>query len=193
MVGVGIAGTGDGALARETLASADRAWGERAAELVVVVRAVLASQLGLRARDPLVDDLTQEVIRRALDGREQARPGAPLRPWVLGIARHVAADEARRRARLAPLPEGAEPAGAVAEPARDPEELAHRGQRLERLRAALAQLPEPWRRALILFHVEDLPYREIARELGVPVGTVGTWIARGRARVAELIGAGGED
>jgi RNA polymerase sigma factor (sigma-70 family) len=189
MVGVGIAGAGDRAHAREALASAERAWGERAAQLVVVVRAVLAAQLGLRAGDPLVDDLTQEVVRRALDGRERARAGAPLRPWVLGIARHVAADEARRRARLAPLDEAPDAAvGALSEPARDPEELALRAEGLERLRVSLAELPEPWRRALLLFHIEDLSYREIAGALSVPMGTVATWIARGRAQLVARLG-----
>jgi len=172
---------------------AERAWGDRAAELVLVIRAVVAAELHLQPRDPLLDDLTQEVVRRALDGRERVRPNAPLRPWVLGIARHVAADEQRRRARLTSL--DAMPGASIGletfvDQRPNPETAAQQTQRLGRLRKALAQLPDSWRRALLLFHLEGLSYLEIARELSVPVGTVGTWIVRGRA---QLLAAANED
>jgi RNA polymerase sigma-70 factor (ECF subfamily) len=46
--------------------------------------------------------------------------------------------------------------------------------------AALRQLPEPQRRALVLHHVCDLPVHEVAAEVGAPEGTVKARLSRGR-------------
>lgn len=179
------ADTGAGAV----MAAAERAWGDRAAGLSVVVRAVLAFELRLGVSDPTLDDLTQDVLRRALEGKDRLRPGAPLRPWVLGIARHVAADERRHRARTVPESPTSfeEKVQALVDPGCGPDELASRAERWERVRAALRALPETHRRAVLLFHVEDMSYQQIAKELGVPMGTVATWVSRGRARLLALV------
>ena len=50
------------------------------------------------------------------------------------------------------------------------------------------QVPEEFRVALVLRDVMDLDYEQIAEILGVPGGTVRSRIARGRARLAELLG-----
>jgi RNA polymerase sigma-70 factor (ECF subfamily) len=59
-----------------------------------------------------------------------------------------------------------------------------RAERGREVSSALDQLPLPQRQALWLFHAEGLSYREIALRLSVPVGTVGTWILRGREQLA---------
>ena len=56
------------------------------------------------------------------------------------------------------------------------------------LDAALARLPEEFRVAVVLRDVGDLDYAEIAEVLGVPVGTVKSRIARGRAALAQSLG-----
>lgn len=53
--------------------------------------------------------------------------------------------------------------------------------------AALKQLPEAQRRALVLHHLADLPVHEVARETGVPEGTVKARLSRGRAALAALL------
>lgn len=53
--------------------------------------------------------------------------------------------------------------------------------------AALEQLPEAQRRALVLHHIADLPVRDVARETGVPEGTVKARLSRGRAALAALL------
>jgi RNA polymerase sigma factor (sigma-70 family) len=176
---------------RTTRVAATQAWGEQAAALTQVIRAVVAAELRLGAGDPLVDDLTQEVIRRALEGRDRLRAAAPLRPWVIGIARHVASDEQRRRARA--RADAGDALAMAVDPGAGADDLLHRAQRLRGMRAALGGLPMPWRRALLLFHLEDLSYRQIARELGVPVGTVGTWIARARDHLMKSLPQEEED
>lgn len=53
--------------------------------------------------------------------------------------------------------------------------------------AALRRLPEDQRRALVLHHIADLPVREVAREVGVPEGTVKARLSRGRTALAALL------
>lgn len=54
--------------------------------------------------------------------------------------------------------------------------------------AALARLPEDFRVAVVLREVADLDYADIAITLGVPIGTVRSRIARGRAALAKELG-----
>ena len=56
--------------------------------------------------------------------------------------------------------------------------------------AALGRLPEDQRRALVLHHIADLPVAEVAREVGVAVGTVKARLSRGRATLALLLAEG---
>ena len=53
--------------------------------------------------------------------------------------------------------------------------------------AALKQLPEAQRQALVLHHVADLPVQDVAREVGVPEGTIKARLSRGRAALAVLL------
>ena len=152
-----------------------------------VVRVVAAAVLAVGRDHADVDDVASETMRRAVEGHERLRPGDPVRPWVIGIARHVALDARRSRGRA--LRRNAEPPGAtpelsaaeqVASPKPDPFEQLARARRDSQVREALEQLPEGSRQALTLFHLEELGYEEIAAKLGVPMGTVATWISRGR-------------
>ncbi len=58
--------------------------------------------------------------------------------------------------------------------------------------AALAQVAEEFRVALVLRHIADLDYEEIAVILEVPVGTVRSRLSRGRAQLTALLGNQGE-
>ena len=49
----------------------------------------------------------------------------------------------------------------------------------------LAELPESQRQALTLFYLEEKSYDEVSTALDVPMGTVKTWIHRGRRALAE--------
>jgi RNA polymerase sigma-70 factor, ECF subfamily len=53
--------------------------------------------------------------------------------------------------------------------------------------SALATLPLNHRRAVVLHHLAGLPVDEVARELGAPVGTVKSWLSRGRAGLASAL------
>ena len=55
--------------------------------------------------------------------------------------------------------------------------------------AAIAELPPAYRETLVLRDVQGLGYREISQVTGVPIGTVMSRLARGRAQVIKTIGA----
>lgn len=154
-----------------------------------VVSAILKEPIG----SPDVDDCTGETMRRALE-KDASRTGE-LRPWLLGIARHVALDTIRARqkdrARHSSVPAAPSSESAVVDRLIDPEKSAEAllldAQERARVERALARLPEGTRRALHLFHSEQKEYADIAKELDVPLGTVATWITRGRKRLAEIL------
>lgn len=168
---------------------------ESRSEIVVLVARILRRT----KNDPDVQDCTNETMRRALEHGGALRPDQAFRPWLFGIARHVALDalraEYRRRERHLTMPRSATFGSAetefvvgLADRSAGPEALAAERERARRLELALERLPSQQREALLLFHVEELGYREIAELLGVPVGTVGTWVLRGRQGLAAELG-----
>ena len=68
-------------------------------------------------------------------------------------------------------------------PSPGPEGKASLREQLSHLDRALADLDEGPRDAIILFHIGEMSYRDIAAALEVPIGTVMTWLHRGRARL----------
>lgn len=159
------------------------------------VRALIAHVLGVGLGHADVEDCTSEALRRALEGYTRLQPGAALRPWLLGIARHVALDARRARVRAlrrdaSPEPgdeEGRAALDQVETALPDPHEQAVLAERTARVQHAFGLLPTAQRQALSL-HAEGLGYREISAELNVPIGTVCTWIARGRQALARALG-----
>ncbi len=126
-------------------------------------------------------DLSQETFLKAFKALGGFRPEAPMSPWLLAIARNCFLDQTRLR-RHDPLEDG--DAGAE-----DPALL--RLSADTGIMDALQHVPSPLREALVLRHVEDLTYDEIAVVLGSPLGTVKTWIHRGRANLRQLMEKGG--
>ena len=175
----------------------DPAFAREAAALRPVVRAVVASMLRERVEHADVEDCTHEALRRAFEGRARLRDGEAVRPWVIGIARHVALDtlRARKRARLRDgnggsaddtgddLPAAVE---RLPDPSDDPFERVSKARRDALVRDAIDALPSGQRKALTMFHLEGLGYQEIAERLEVPLGTVATWVLRGRKAIAEV-------
>jgi RNA polymerase sigma-70 factor (ECF subfamily) len=75
----------------------------------------------------------------------------------------------------------------LVDPSPAPEEHAAGAERARRIRSALDGLAPPQRQAMLLFHVEGEGYQRIAEKLGVPMGTVATWLSRGRRSLAEAL------
>jgi RNA polymerase sigma-70 factor (ECF subfamily) len=166
-----------------------------AAEMRPLLRAVAAAVLHVGLEHPDVEDAVSETMRRAIEGRARIRAGEPLRAWIVGILKHVALDAARSRTRA----QKRHATDASPESARDltdripdskptPFDRAARTEEVARLNAALATLPDKQREAIVLFFIEGLSYVEIGKKLGVPMGTVATWILRGRKALAATLG-----
>jgi RNA polymerase sigma-70 factor (ECF subfamily) len=59
--------------------------------------------------------------------------------------------------------------------------------------AALRQIPEAQRRAIVLYHLAGLSVEQVAAEVGVPAGTVKARLSRGRAALAHLLGESADE
>jgi RNA polymerase sigma-70 factor (ECF subfamily) len=129
------------------------------------------------------EDLAQETFVRAFVHFERFDPERPLLPWLIAIARRLCLDLLRRRAVAARIP--TMPIDTVTMPG--PEVEASIREQLRHLDRALADLDEGPREAIILFHIEQLSYRDIAAALEVPMGTVMTWLHRGRAQLKRAL------
>jgi RNA polymerase sigma-70 factor (ECF subfamily) len=124
------------------------------------------------------EDVTQEAFARASVRWSRLRTYDLPEAWVRRVALRLATDRFRQaRRRLAALrrlnPEPRVPAVSV-------EALA--------LAEELRALPLAWRKAIVLHHLVGMPVEEAARTLGVPPGTVKTWLARGRRALAARLG-----
>ena len=63
----------------------------------------------------------------------------------------------------------------------------------KRLQATLERLPVAYREVIVLRELEDLAYKEIARVLDIPTGTVMSRLARGRRLLGEYLLEGGKE
>ncbi|MCA9641932.1 MAG: RNA polymerase sigma factor [Polyangiaceae bacterium] len=156
------------------------------AELRPALQGYIRRRLGPGSNHADVEDCLSETLRRALEGRHKLRSLEDLSRWAFGIARHVTIDRRRGASREVVLDTTTDTAWDGASPEY---ELIDR-RRKQALLVALETLPAQERRALIFFHAENKSYKEISQMLGVPLGTVCTWIARARKRLEqELIEA----
>jgi RNA polymerase sigma-70 factor (ECF subfamily) len=128
-------------------------------------------------------DLVQDTYERALRAWPSLPPASNVRAWMVTILHNLFIDRCRRaktRGRVEPLDEVQVAAEAPAAPTPwqdiSPEQLA----------AAIAQLPEEFRRVYAL-HSQGRSYDELAAELGIPKNTVGTRLLRARKKLRELL------
>lgn len=127
-------------------------------------------------------DATQEALIAAARGIARFDGRSAFTTWLYRVATNAALDELRRRKRRpVPVDDAIEPRSTT--PAFDDQV----GARLD-VDAALTQVPEEFRVAVVLRDLCDLDYAEIAEVLDVPPGTVRSRIARGRAALAAALG-----
>ncbi len=140
------------------------------------------------ARHPVQpDDLVQDTLERAWSRRRQWQPGTDLRAWLFTILHNAFVSELRRFSARGGLTDSFDTADR--EPvSRQPHEAvaSHPGLMLD-IERALAALSVDQRAVVLLVGLEDLSYREAADVLDIPVGTVMSRLARGRARLRELM------
>lgn len=125
--------------------------------------------VNLAGRDA-ADDLFQEVWLRVLKAAPRYQPRGLASAWLVKIARGVALNHLARSGRV--RFDGEEAARDVPEPGPTPAAAAEGRDLRERVSVALAGLPEEQREVFLLRELGGLSFREIAEELGLPLGTV---------------------
>jgi RNA polymerase sigma-70 factor, ECF subfamily len=134
-----------------------------------------------RSRDD-AEDLVSDTLLRAFERWEQYNLGTNIRAWLFTILYHVFVSRKRRvdAREVQPIEDSEgrpmfEPVGEG-----DPEGRFYDSFLDESITAAIDQLPEEYRSAVVLSDVHGLRYAEIAEILGVPEGTVKSRLFRGR-------------
>ena len=141
----------------------------------------LLRRLARRWAGPDADDLVQETFARAIAARRSYQAGSNGRAWLCRILCNLAVSEQRRRAR----DERLRTRVIAMSPALAADEPPPRALEDAELIAALATLAPCDRRILELAELEELSYREIARALECPLGTVMSRLHRARRRLRE--------
>ncbi len=124
------------------------------------------------------EELAQDVFVRLYNARERWQPTARLRTWLYRIAHNLWIDHLRRKRSLVSLDaergeEGLRLSDVLAAaPSADPDAAERDLQIRERVRGALAELPEGQREVFVLANDQGMKYHDIAAILGIPEGTV---------------------
>ena len=126
------------------------------------------------------EDVVQEACLRALRYVGSLN-GVNARPWFLTIVRHAFYDWCKRnRPAEVQSDDGTIVETAVDPAAVDPQDALLRAAESKALADSIAALPLVFREVLVLRELEELSYKEIARVVDIPVGTVMSRLARAR-------------
>ena len=134
------------------------------------------------------EDAAQETFVRAFVDKHRFDPNKPLLPWLMTIARRLCIDRLRKSKRE-PISDSET---SVPDFAPSAEESAISKQELYLVSKGLKDLPEGQREAVALYHLSGMSYEEVAQALEVPIGTVMTWLHRGRTKLKKLITSANE-
>jgi RNA polymerase sigma-70 factor (ECF subfamily) len=126
------------------------------------------------------EDVVQDACERALKYFGAFR-GGDAKAWFLTVVRHACYDWLKRNRPAEIVPGDTEAIESAPDlTAATPEQMALRNSSNAALSEAIAALPPGYREVLILRELEELSYREIARVVEIPIGTVMSRLARAR-------------
>ncbi len=134
-------------------------------------------------------DCLQDAMLRIYRSLDRFKGQSAFSTWAYRITMNTCLDELRRRRSRAAtsldalLETGWDPAAETV----TPEDAAISAEQRRELEAAIADLPEDMRSAIILREMHDMTYEEISEALDTNIGTVKSRISRGRERLRQLI------
>ena len=136
------------------------------------------------------EDLVQETYIRAIRAMDSLRADSNLKAWLLTILRNIWLNQLRKD-KLGPQSleighrDGV--ADCLTEPSKDALGIYMSKIEATHVRAAIDKLPFDLREIILLREYEELTYRQIARVLTCPAGTVMSRLARARARLRTVL------
>ncbi len=130
-------------------------------------------------------DLTQQTFYIWASKGHQLREAGNAKRWLLTTLHREFLQQRRRQQRFTeePLEDAKEQVYNISDISRTD---------LQTMLDCLNEIHENYRAALVLYYLEDLPYKEIAEVLEIPVGTVQSRIARGKSQLGRLLNGGGK-
>ena len=146
----------------------------------------------------IAEDLAQESFVKAFNNLDSYNPSYRFSSWLFKIANNHAIDHLRR-ARLKTVSIHGSPHAVDREreqetrivlqaPGETPEQEVLALELGSEIEAAISHLRAEYRTVVILRHVENRPYEEIAEIMDVPIGTVKTFLHRARSELREALG-----
>ena len=135
--------------------------------------------------DADAEDLVQVTFLKAFQGMARFRGEAAFSTWITRIALNVSHSHhewVSAQKRCAPQPDRPQ-----REPISndDPEQALYAAECRRRVLQLIRRLPRKYRRVMAMRYVADYSYAEIEAALSVPMGTVKTWLWRGRQLLRE--------
>ena len=148
------------------------------------LRAFAVSLCGDRDR---ADDLVQETLFKAWNHLDSFKEGTNLKAWLFTILRNTYFSERRKRKREVEDADGSYAARLSSKP----EQQGH--MEMRDFQAALSQLPDDQREALVLVGAAGFSYEEAAEISKCAVGTIKSRVNRARNRLADMLQLGETD
>jgi RNA polymerase sigma-70 factor (ECF subfamily) len=128
------------------------------------------------------EDAAQEIFLKIWKALPDFRGESSVSTWIYAIARNTCLT--RRRIAADRRTYSLDEANAAEIPSPDPPAASDTD-----LRAAIGRLPAKYARVLVLFYLEDRSYQQVALALGLPMGTVKTFLHRAKKELALLLAA----
>ena len=153
-------------------------------EIIALLPRLRRFALALTRSAPAADDLAQATVERAIANLDKWQPGTRLDSWMYRIAHNLHRNEVRNQSSRG------EKLGIIqAESGQsvDGERAAVARLELAAVSAAIAQLPDEQREALLLIAVEGRSYQEVAEVTGASVAAVTSRIARAREALRAVV------
>ena len=132
------------------------------------------------------EELTQDTLAKAVEHADKYKPGTNARAWLFRIMTNHYINQRRARRPEVQFLEGVEPywdgdtQELLVRNHQDPERSLVTRLAGSQIREALERLPEDFRMVVVLADLEGFSYREIADQVGCPIGTVMSRLHRGR-------------
>jgi RNA polymerase sigma factor (sigma-70 family) len=149
---------------------------QRMVELIPRLRRYARALVGDRSA---ADDLVQDTLERAWAKLHLYRRGTDLRAWLFTVMHNVHVNKVRAARATDSLED-------------DMPELAQRAAQGDALlvrdmERSIARLPAEQRAVLLLVTLEEMSYDDVARTLGIPIGTVMSRLSRAREKLRSMM------